>query len=81
METLCLNVAVLIVVLIFLSTGVIGFASASVIFYRKWRMAQDSGRKEEIKKHPRQFNTVVQPPQLIKHYSENYANNNMEYDY
>ena len=73
-EALCLNMAVFIIVLIFLSAGVIGFASTSVVLYRKWVQACDVNRKSEKTGYKEDRRVPLSPHQPVRHFSSPYEN-------
>ena len=73
-EALCLNMAVFIIVLILLSAGVIGFASTSVVLYRKWVQARDVNRKSEKTGYKGDRRVPLSPHQPVQHFSSPYEN-------
>ena len=66
--------AVLIILLIFLSAGVIGFASTSVVLYRKWVQACDVNRKSEKTGFKEDRRVPSSPHQPVRHFSSPYEN-------
>ena len=73
-EALCLNMAVIIIVLIFLSAGVIGFASTSVVLYKKWVQVRDVNRKSEKTGNKEDKRVPLSPHQPVRQFSSPYEN-------
>ncbi|XP_053387881.1 uncharacterized protein LOC128551220 [Mercenaria mercenaria] len=74
-ETVCMNAAILITIMIFLSAGLVGFAGSTFIFYRKWTASQSmigksaAGSRAENKRKDSGF-----PGQIENAFSRNVFN-------